>query len=396
MGWRYRGGLILISAVVILWVTSAEVTQGVLEDYNQPFVVTYVATSMMLAYLPISFLKDCLFGFLKSRYFGRNCEGSDDVDEPSDDHKSSALQDRHDQPGKGIESDGVNSLEEGKCIRIEPENIEVANGKTNHESMLQIFKVASTVGPIWFVSQYSMSAALARTSVASATIWFSTSGLFTLLIGAALRQDSINLVKVASVLLSVGGVALTAVGKTSAKEPSSQTNTNLDYSLLGNLLALVSAASDGLFGVLLRKFFVEGGEKIDMQKLLGCMGFLSLSSLWWLVWPLMALGLEPKFAFPKSARVGEVAFANCIFQSFVSEYIWALVIVWTTPLVASLGESLTIPVAMVEDMLIHGRSFSPLYIFGSVLVFCGFILANSSEWFCRQYAFMQKLWRNRA
>lgn len=27
MGWRYRAGLFLISAVVIIWVTSAEVTQ---------------------------------------------------------------------------------------------------------------------------------------------------------------------------------------------------------------------------------------------------------------------------------------------------------------------------------------------------------------------------------
>ena len=30
MGWRYKAGLFLIAAVVIIWVTSAEVTQVIL------------------------------------------------------------------------------------------------------------------------------------------------------------------------------------------------------------------------------------------------------------------------------------------------------------------------------------------------------------------------------
>jgi len=42
--------------------------------------------------------------------------------------------------------------------------------------------------------------------------------------------------------------------------------------------------------------------------------------------------------------------------------------VWTTPLVATLGMSLTIPLAMLADMLLHGRHYSVLYIFGSAQV----------------------------
>ena len=41
----------------------------------------------------------------------------------------------------------------------------------------------------FFFLQYFMNAALERTSVASTTIVFSTSGLFTLLIGALLGED---------------------------------------------------------------------------------------------------------------------------------------------------------------------------------------------------------------
>lgn len=42
--------------------------------------------------------------------------------------------------------------------------------------------------------------------------------------------------------------------------------------------------------------------------------------------------------------------------------------VWTTPLVATLGMSLTIPLAMVADMMIHGRHYSAIYILGSTQV----------------------------
>jgi hypothetical protein len=46
----------------------------------------------------------------------------------------------------------------------------------------------------------------------------------------------------------------------------------------------------------------------------------------------------------------------------------ALSVVWTTPLVATLGMSLTIPLAMLADMVIHGRHYSAIYILGSAQV----------------------------
>ena len=72
--------------------------------------------------------------------------------------------------------------------------------------------------------QYCMNAALERTSVASTTILFSTSGLFTLLISALLGEDSINLVNLVSVFVSMAGVAMTIYGKTWEKESQSTTS----------------------------------------------------------------------------------------------------------------------------------------------------------------------------
>lgn len=68
------------------------------------------------------------------------------------------------------------------------------------------------------VMQYFSNSALANTSVSSTTVLTSTSGLFTLLFGAFLRQDSINVPKVVAVSISIAGVAMTTIGKTWASD----------------------------------------------------------------------------------------------------------------------------------------------------------------------------------
>jgi solute carrier family 35 protein F5 len=70
---------------------------------------------------------------------------------------------------------------------------------------------------------------------------------------------------------------------------------------------------------------------------------------------------------------------NGLCNSVLSDYLWARAVVLTSPPVATIGVSITIPLALVSDFLLHGASPTLLSGGGAFLVIVGFTLVNITK-----------------
>ncbi|KAL6050503.1 Solute carrier family 35 member F5 [Balamuthia mandrillaris] len=368
---RWILGVGLMVGVVFIWVSSSELMQFIFKDnhFGHPFFLTYFSTSLFSIYL-LDYIRD-----LKCFRKKAGSEGGEAKDKMQAGHRYTNLQDE----------------EEALSINTTASTITVAPFSSR-----ELAKIALVFCLVWFIANYSYNASLTLTSVSSNTVLSSTSSLGTLILSVMFRVDTFSLPKLLAVLLTLGGVAM--VSFSDAKDDQKDR-------LWGDLLSLLSAMFYALYATLLKKmipdesrlnacrFFgiytyplllpsslhhnkhiLEMKTKPHKTKT-GMVGTFNFVMLWPVIIVLHYTGVE-EFSVPEW-KVWLYLLANGLIGTVLSDFLWLWAILLTSPLVGTVGLSLSIPIAMAADIVLKKDTrFTFMFLGGSLLVVAGFLLVN--------------------
>ena len=162
-----------------------------------------------------------------------------------------------------------------------------------------------------------------------------------------------------------------------------------EHSLLGDSLALLSALFYAVYVILL-KVRIRSESRIDMQLFFGFVGLFNIIGCWPIGVLLHLTGVE-KIELPSTSRVVVGLLVNVSLNEFrvrplfsqlillqmaitlSSDYIYVIAMLKTTPLVVTIGLSLTMPLAVLGDLGLH-HPVKGQVVLGAALVLVSFVV----------------------
>ncbi|KAE8146830.1 hypothetical protein BDV25DRAFT_161679 [Aspergillus avenaceus] len=363
-------GICLLLIVVVLWTASNFLASTIFADntYSKPFFVTYVNTSLFV--LP-------LFSILAGRVWRLWRSGK-----LSQVHSFQSLLrhiDSHDPDADNHHSDEAGDPETWNTASLEP--VAKEQESSSKLGLRATAKLSLQFCMLWFLANYFAMACLQYTTVGSTTILTSTSGVWTLIFGALIRVEKFTVRKLLGVVASLIGIILISRVDLSASEtpPTDDGNSggfpqkSTAEIALGDAMAGFSAVMYGVYTIVLKKQ-VGDESRVNMQLFFGLVGLINM----FLLWPGFLIfhftGLE-KFSLPDTGKIWTIILVNS-FSSLLSDICWAYAMLLTTPLVVTVGLSLTIPLSLVGQIVLQGVTSSPLYWVGAAIVFLSFLVVN--------------------
>lgn len=205
------------------------------------------------------------------------------------------------------------------------------------------------------------------TSVTSSTIISTTSSLFSFILSVCFTGEEFSMTKFLGVVFCMAGTVLVALSDSESEDGGQQ------QQMFGDLVCLFSAFMYSTYTVVI-KHQVPDDDTVALPLLFGYLGALNAILLLPVVLilsinqPAMFRGLTPE--------VFGVVSLKGLFDNVLSDYLWARAVVLTSPTVATVGLSLTIPLAFVSDAVSHHAATSWASGAGALLVVVGFILVN--------------------
>lgn len=363
-------GIGLLLLTVFLWTTSNFLASSIFSDrtYNKPFFVVYINTSIFaISMIPVSI-----------KYVIRN-GGFEHV-------RSQALQVWKGSAGRTGQFKAREENEDptmGERLLVDDDESLEAYGISKPSEQLSFLETARfslEFAMIWFLGNYFASACLEYTSVGSVTILTSTSSVWTLVFCGLMKIESFSTRKLIGVLASLSGVILISLVDLSG-DGNDEDRGNFPHKTqaqiaAGDAMAFFSAIVYGIY-VVVMKVRIGNEDRVNMPLFFGLVGTFNILLLWPLFPILHYTGIEP-FELPPTGQVWAIILFNSIF-SFVSDISWAYAMLLTTPLVVTVGLSLTIPLSLIGEMIQYAQYSSFLYWIGAVIVVISFVFINQES-----------------
>ncbi|CRL25832.1 Protein of unknown function DUF6, transmembrane [Penicillium camemberti] len=361
-------GIILLLVVVVLWTTSNFLGSTIFADktYPKPFFVTYTNTSMFMMPLLLIVARRTWglwrLGKLSQITSVKSFLNHLDSHDPKDEEESML------RTGSDEEDGG----------RFPRERQDAPSGKLGLKATA---KLSIQFCLLWFTANYFAMGCLQFTTVGSTTILTSTSGVWTMVFGALLRVEKFTMRKFMGVMASLIGIIL--ISRVDLSKPDTGDATDGGEGsfphkssgeiALGDAMAAFSAILYGLYTVVMKKQ-VGDESRVNMPLFFGLVGFFNIIFLWPGFFIMHWTGLEP-FSLPETSRVWSIILTNA-FASFVSDIAWAYAMLLTTPLIVTVGLSMTIPLSLIGQMVLQSQYSSPMYWVGAAIVFLSFLVVQ--------------------
>ncbi|KAI7362255.1 hypothetical protein KC354_g7433 [Hortaea werneckii] len=392
--WRRIVGLLLVGATVFLWTASNFLASTIFADntYSKPYLVTYVNTSFFIVPLiPIL-----------ARRAHQDPEGLKQWWRDSRQslrQRYAPIRQQEEEEGDGSAySDSLSSRRRRHCSS-ESQNLLLGDSMASSQGLSMKGAPVVPTGQhapltlpetawlslefcfIWFIANYFVAACLEYTTVASSTILTSTAGVFTLIFGTMFGVEKFTLRKLLGVLASLAGIVLIS------SMDLSGTNTDDEHRgdfpdksareiAIGDALAFLSAIMYGLYAVFMKKR-IDDESRVNMPLFFGLVGLLNVLLLWPGFFILHFAGIET-FEMPPSAWVTTIILCNSL-ASLVSDLFWAYAVLLTSPIVVTVGLSMSIPLSLIGQIVLNSQTASPIYWIGALVVVLSFIFVNHEE-----------------
>lgn len=248
-------------------------------------------------------------------------------------------------------------------------------------SLPEIAKLSLEFCLLWFLANYFVASCLQYTTVASSTILTSTSSVFTLIFGAMFQVERFTIRKLLGVLASLAGIivisSLDLSGHSSDDEHRGDfPEKSLREIAIGDCLAFLSAIMYGLYAVFMKKR-ISDETRVDMPVFFGFVGIVNVLILWPGLFILHWTGVET-FAMPPTWRVTFIILCNSA-GSLISDMAWAYAVLLTSPIVVTVGLSITIPLSLIGQMIINNQTAGIWYWLGACMVVLSFLFVNHEE-----------------